>query len=152
MAQASAAAVHAAEHAPAAPPEHVPEVTIPFETAALGGTVSLNVDDQHIDLKIPPGMSAGQTMRLAGQGPSGDDLYIKIRVGNHAYFQREGNDIILEVPLSVTEAALGATVEVPTLDGSRWASRCRRARRAVHGSVCAERASRAAISTFRSRL
>ncbi len=105
--------------APAAPPEHAPEVAIPFETAALGGMISLNVDGQQIDLKIPPGMSDGQTMRLTGQGPSGEDLYIKIRVGKHAYFRREGNDVILEVPLSVAEAALGATVDVPTLDGSR---------------------------------
>src|SRR5205823_1587314 len=105
--------------APTAPPEEAPEVTVPFETAAAGGTVSLNVDGHHIDLRIPPGVSDGQTMRLSGQGPSGEDLYIKIRVGKHAYFRREGNDVILEVPLSVAEAALGATVDVPTLDGSR---------------------------------
>ncbi|HYV36367.1 MAG TPA: J domain-containing protein [Gemmataceae bacterium] len=103
----------------APPPEQAPEVTIPFDIAAKGGAVSLNVDGQHIDLKIPPGVSDGQTMRLAGQGPGGDDLYIKIRVAEHSYFRREGNDVILEVPLTVAEAALGATVDVPTLDGSR---------------------------------
>jgi len=100
-------------------PENVPEVTIPLETAAVGGKVSLTVDGQHIDLKIPPGVAQGQTMRLAGQGPGGEDLYIKIGVAKHPYFRREGDDIILEVPLSLPEAALGATVEVPTLDGPR---------------------------------
>ena|SRR5579862_8356203 len=103
----------------APPPEHIPEVTIPLETAATGGTISLNVDGQHIDVRIPPGVAEGQTMRLAGQGAGGQDLYIKIRIGPHAYFRREGNDIILQVPLTVAEAALGTTVEVPTLDGMR---------------------------------
>jgi DnaJ-class molecular chaperone len=103
----------------APPPEQVPEVTVPLETAAQGGTIGLNVDGQHIDLKIPAGVADGQTMRLKGQGPGGEDLYIKIRLAKHAYFQREGNDIILEVPITVAEAALGATVDVPTLDGSR---------------------------------
>jgi curved DNA-binding protein len=105
--------------APSAPPENPPEVTIPFEVAATGGTVNLTVDGQQIELKIPPGVSDGQTMRLAGQGPGGEDLYIKIRVGPHRFFRREGNNIVLEVPLNVPEAALGATVEVPTLDGAR---------------------------------
>jgi DnaJ-class molecular chaperone len=103
----------------APPPEAAPEVTVPFQAAALGETVSLQVDDQHIDLKVPAGITDGQTMRLAGQGPGGGDLYIKIRVQPHPYFRREGNDIILEVPLSLPEAVLGATVDVPTLDGTR---------------------------------
>jgi curved DNA-binding protein len=103
----------------APPPEHIPEVTVPLETAATGGTISLNVDGQHIDVRIPPGVAEGQTMRLAGQGAGGQDLYIKIRIGPHAYFRREGNDIILQVPLTVAEAALGTTVDVPTLDGTR---------------------------------
>jgi DnaJ-class molecular chaperone len=101
------------------PAEQVPEVTVPFETATLGGSIGLNVNGQHIDLKVPGGVSDGQTMRLGGQGPGGEDLYIKIRVGKHPYFRLEGHDVILEVPISVSEAALGATVDVPTLDGSR---------------------------------
>jgi curved DNA-binding protein len=105
--------------ATAPPQEQVPEVEIPLPTAAAGGTVSLSVDGQHIDLKIPPGVATGQTMRLTGQGPGGADLYIKIRVAEHPYFRREGNDVILQVPLTVAEAALGTTVDVPTLDGAR---------------------------------
>jgi curved DNA-binding protein len=106
--------------AAAAPPPHaVPEVTVPFLTAALGGAISLQVDGRQIDLKVPAGVADGQPMRLAGQGPDGEDLYIKIRVEPHSYFRREGNNIVLEVPLSVPEAVLGTTVDVPTLDGTR---------------------------------
>jgi curved DNA-binding protein len=105
--------------AAAAPPEAPPEVTVPFLTAAQGGAISLQVDGQHIDLKVPAGIADGQTMRLSGQGPDGEDLYLKIRVQPHEYFRREGNDIVLEVPLSLPEAVLGTTVEVPTIDGAR---------------------------------
>jgi DnaJ-class molecular chaperone len=104
---------------PAQPAEHHAEVSLPFETAALGGSIGLNVGGTQIDVKIPPGVSDGQTMRLAGQGPGGEDLYLKLRVAPHAYFRRDGNDLILEVPVSVAEAALGATVDVPTLEGTR---------------------------------
>src|SRR5207253_596445 len=48
-----------------------------------------------------------------------EDLYIELRIAPHPYFKREGNDVILEVPLTVSEAALGTTVDVPTPDGSR---------------------------------
>jgi curved DNA-binding protein len=105
--------------AAAPPPEQVPEVQIPLETAAAGGTISLSVDGHQIDLKIPAGVATGQTLRLSGQGPGGGDLYIKIRVAEHPYFHRQGNDVILQVPLTVAEAALGKTVDVPTLDGTR---------------------------------
>jgi DnaJ-class molecular chaperone len=105
--------------AAAPPPDQVPEVTIPFDTAVRGGAVALDVGGTHIDVKIPAGVNDGQTMRLAGQGPDGEDVYLKIRVSPHPYFKREGNDVVLEVPLSVAEAAVGATVDVPTPDGSR---------------------------------
>jgi DnaJ-class molecular chaperone len=70
-------------------------------------------------VKVPAGFAYGTKIRLAGQGADGDDLLIRIRVRPHPYFRREGNDILLEVPLSLAEAVLGAKVDVPTLDGSR---------------------------------
>jgi curved DNA-binding protein len=97
------------------------EVAIPFLTAALGGTIGLKIDGREIDLKVPPGIEEGQTLRLQGLAPGGGNLLVKIRIQPHAWFRREGNDILLEVPVSVAEAALGATVEVPTIDGSRLA-------------------------------
>jgi DnaJ-class molecular chaperone len=95
------------------------EATIPFLTAALGGKVALAIDDQHVDVKVPAGIEDGKKLRLAGQGPGGADLYLKIRIEAHPYFRREGNNVILEVPISLPEAVLGARVDVPTLDGQR---------------------------------
>jgi DnaJ-class molecular chaperone len=94
-------------------------VTIPFVTAALGGSVTLQVDGRELSVKIPAGVSDGQSLRLQGQGPGGGNLRLKLRIQAHPYFRREGNNIILEVPVSVAEAILGAKVDVPTLDGSR---------------------------------
>ena len=95
------------------------EVTVPFLTAALGGTVALQLDGKELSVKIPAGIAEGQSLRLAGQAPGGGDLRLKIRVQPHPYFRREGNDIVLEVPLALSEAVLGAKVDVPTLDGTR---------------------------------
>jgi DnaJ-class molecular chaperone len=103
----------------AAPEPVTAEVTIPFLTAAHGGTVSLQVNDHSIDVKIPAGVKEGQTLRLQGQGGRGADLLLKLHVQPHEYFRREDNDIILEVPLSLGDAVLGTRVEVPTLDGTR---------------------------------
>jgi DnaJ-class molecular chaperone len=102
-----------------APPPAEAEVSIPFERAALGGTMSLSVDGQQIDVKIPAGMEDGKKLRLAGQGPQGADLLLKIKIEPHPYFQREGNNLILEVPLGVSEAILGTRIDVPTLDGTQ---------------------------------
>ncbi len=95
------------------------DVPIPFATAALGGSVPLRVDDHEINVKIRPGVEEGQVFRLKGQGPGGGDLHLKAHIEPHPYFRREGNNLVLEVPLSVSEAVLGAKVDVPTLDGTR---------------------------------
>jgi DnaJ-class molecular chaperone len=94
------------------------DVTIPFLTAALGGTVSLSVDGRQLDVKIPAGVEEGRKLRLGGQGPGGGDLLVQLHLEPHPYFRREGNNIILDVPISVSEAVLGARVDVPTLDGT----------------------------------
>lgn len=104
----------------AAPAEEVEsEVTVPFLTAALGGTVGLHIDGRELSVKIPTGIDEGQSLRLAGQAPDGADLRLKIHLQPHPYFRREGNDIVVEVPISVSEAVLGAKVDVPTLDGTK---------------------------------
>lgn len=103
--------------APAAEVES--EVTVPFLIAATGGTVNLQIDGRELSVKIPAGIAEGQSMRLAGQAPGGGDLKLKIRVQAHPYFQREGNDIILQTPLTLSEAVLGTKVDVPTLDGTK---------------------------------
>src|SRR5262249_5426962 len=95
------------------------EVTIPFDTAAQGGSVGLQVGDHELSVKIPAGVAEGQVMRLQGQAPGGGDLLLKIHVAPHPYFRREGNDVVMEVPLSLAEAVLGTKVDVPTLDGTK---------------------------------
>jgi DnaJ-class molecular chaperone len=95
------------------------EVTVPFETAALGGTVTLQVGPKTIDVHIPPGFPEGKTMRVAGQAPGGGDLLLKVAIAKHPHFRREGTDLILTLPLSVAEAILGARVDVPTLMGEK---------------------------------
>ncbi|MFP4082330.1 MAG: molecular chaperone DnaJ [Candidatus Aminicenantes bacterium] len=75
-----------------------------------------------LTLKIPPGVDDGNKLRLAGEGEAGDrnarrgDLYVIIRQKKHRFFEREGSDLYCEIPLSFSQAALGTTVEIPTLD------------------------------------
>lgn len=101
------------------PAEVEAEVAIPFQVAALGGPFSIGVDGRKIEVKIPAGVEDGKKLRLAGQGPGGADLLLKLKVQSHPYFRREENNLVLEVPISLPEAVLGARVDVPTLDGTR---------------------------------
>jgi molecular chaperone DnaJ len=76
---------------------------------------------REINVDIPPGVDTGMRVRASGEGEPGDfggprgDLHIFIEVAPHEIFTREGNDVICELPISFTQAALGATVNVPTL-------------------------------------
>jgi molecular chaperone DnaJ len=76
-----------------------------------------------IDVRIPPGAHTGSRVRVAGYGNAGTsggppgDLYIITRVQPHPFFDRRGDDLYTAVPVTVTEASLGAKVEVPTIDG-----------------------------------
>lgn len=95
------------------------EIEVPFEIAALGGKISVRIDSRELDVSIPQGMTDGGKLRLRGQGPSGEDVTLKIKIRPHKYFRREDDNIILDVPVTIGEAVLGAKVDVPTLDGSR---------------------------------
>jgi len=103
----------------AQPQEVESEVTIPFVIAANGGSINLQIGGRELSVKIPPGVEAGQSLRLQGQAPGGGDLRLKLRIEDHPYFRREGRNIVLDVPISVQEAILGGQIEVPTLAGSR---------------------------------
>jgi molecular chaperone DnaJ len=78
---------------------------------------------QEVEFRIKPGTRDGQRIRLGGKGNAGTrggpagDLYLVMRVGPHPVFTRTGDDIALSVPVTVAEAALGAKIEVPTIDG-----------------------------------
>jgi DnaJ-class molecular chaperone len=92
--------------------------TIPFRTAALGGTVALSIDGRELSVTIPAGVEEGKKLRLSGQGPEGSDLLIQLHIEPHPLFRREGNHLILPVPITLSEAVLGARIDVPTLDGT----------------------------------
>jgi molecular chaperone DnaJ len=76
-----------------------------------------------VEVRIPPGAQAGSRLRVASKGNAGrnggtaGDLYITVRVESHPFFQRDGDDIHIQVPVTVSEAGLGAKIEVPTIDG-----------------------------------
>lgn len=76
-----------------------------------------------IDVRIPAGVDAGHRLRVEGEGEAGEhgshagDLYLAIRVSPHRVFDRRGNDIYAEIPISFAAAALGGEIEVPTLEG-----------------------------------
>lgn len=70
-----------------------------------------------IEVSIPRGVRSGQRVRVPGQGPGGTDLYLVIQTRPHPVFNRQGDDILVELPIPVWTAALGGEVEVPTLGG-----------------------------------
>ena len=78
---------------------------------------------RRVKVKIPAGVDHGSRLRLAGEGEAGfrggpsGDLYIGLRVKSHSIFKRDGNNIVCEVPISFSQAALGAQIKVPTLNG-----------------------------------
>jgi len=87
-----------------------------------GGTGARRATET-IQVRIPAGVDDGARVRVAGKGEAGQrggppgDLFVILQVKPHRYFRREGRDIVLDLPLTVTEAALGTRIEVPTLDG-----------------------------------
>ena len=80
-------------------------------------------EEKVLSVKIPAGVDNGDRIRLAGEGEAGPagtppgDLYVEVRVRPHDIFQRDGDDLHCEVPIRITQAALGDVVQVPTLDG-----------------------------------
>ncbi len=107
----------------------VHHVTLSFEEAARGRTLDLRFDaankalSETISIKIPPGVDEGSKVRVRGKGQpsmmgsSRGDLVIITHITPHPYFTRSGQDVLLELPLSASEAAAGTTIRVPTLDG-----------------------------------
>ena len=98
--------------------------SIGFRDAVEGSTVTLSSPDLgRINVRIPAGVKDGQRIRLRGKGRRGDpgapagDLILTVSVDKHPVFGREGDNLTLDLPVTFAEAALGATVAVPTLDG-----------------------------------
>jgi curved DNA-binding protein len=100
-------------------------VTLTFEQAARGTSLPLRINHggqiETIDVKVPAGVKDNSRVRVRGKGDRSGyepgDLFIVVSVTPHAYFRRDGLDIILDLPISLYESLLGTRVEVPTLDG-----------------------------------
>lgn len=114
---------------PARGEDVVYELSLSLEEAAFGGEKRIsyrkNGKAEEVSVKIPPGISTGKKLRLGGKGMAGrrgvpaGDLYLEITVREHSLFTREGDDILVDREVSFSEAALGTTIEVPTLDGMK---------------------------------
>ncbi|HWE39258.1 MAG TPA: molecular chaperone DnaJ [Isosphaeraceae bacterium] len=95
-------------------------ITDPCPKCRGGGRLGVEVG---LNVTIPPGVDTGMTVQVRGQGEPGDlgaprgNLRVQLYVRRHPFFERRGNDLICQVPISFPQAALGAEVEVPTLDG-----------------------------------
>lgn len=105
------------------------ELAISLEEAAFGGEKRIsyrkNGRIEEVSVKIPRGIPIGKKLRLAGKGMEGKnggppgDLYLQISIREHPYFQREEDDLIVEKEINFSEAVLGTTIEVPTLEGMK---------------------------------
>lgn len=103
------------------------EIVLEFMEAVRGGTKPIRArrgsETQTIELKIPAGVAEGTKLRMRGAGQPGTgaappgDLIVTVRIAPHGLFRREGLDVVVELPLTITEATLGATISVPTLSG-----------------------------------
>jgi curved DNA-binding protein len=113
--------------APSQGRDTITDLTITLEEAAKGAEklISLNRDGrvEKIAVKIPPGIDTGKKLRVAGKGESGPggtragDLYVTVNVHKHPLFTREGADIYIDQEINFSQASLGTTIEVPTLNG-----------------------------------
>ncbi len=99
-------------------------VEVSLEEAYHGSPKSFTVDGRRLEVKIPAGVETGSRVRVSGAAPSAlagtnrGDLYLMVTVRPHPLFERKGDDLYLELPLTVPEAALGAEIRVPTLKGA----------------------------------
>jgi curved DNA-binding protein len=105
------------------------EIVISLEEAAYGGEkrISYRKDGkvEEVSVKIPRGIPSGKKLRLAGKGMEGrrggppGDLYLQVSIKDHSVFTREGDDLMVEKEINFSEAVLGTTIEVPTLEGTK---------------------------------
>ncbi len=99
-------------------------LTVDFVEAAKGGRRRVMLPEgRAVDVDLPAGLEDGRTIRLKGQGLPGHgggppgDVLITVRVPPHPWFRREGDDVLLDLPVTLAEAVLGGKVRVPTIDG-----------------------------------
>jgi curved DNA-binding protein len=98
-------------------------INLTFAEAFHGVQKSLRLGNEVIDVRIPAGAKSGSRLRIRGKGPINPfnqqrgDLYLKVELTHHPFFQFEGDNLVCEVPITPDEATLGASIDVPTPDG-----------------------------------
>ena len=94
------------------------KLTLRLDEAYRGGKRKIRLEDgRSLEVDMPPGIVNGRRIRLQGQGIEGGDLYLKITVARHPFFEIQGENIYCQIPITPTEAILGSAIEVPTIDG-----------------------------------
>ncbi|MDJ0733045.1 MAG: DnaJ C-terminal domain-containing protein [Nostocaceae cyanobacterium] len=99
-------------------------ISLTFAEAFNGVQKRFNLGNETIDVRIPAGAKTGSRLRVRGKGPFNPltkkrgDLYLKVELQPHSFFQFEGDNLVCEVPITPDEATLGAAIDVPTPDGS----------------------------------
>jgi curved DNA-binding protein len=104
------------------PRDVVSDVTIDFMDSVRGTETELSIqspgaEPRTVKVRIPAGVKDGGRIRLRGQGVEGGDLVLRVHVKDHPYFRREGDDLLLSLPITAGEAYHGAKVQIPTLSG-----------------------------------
>ena len=94
-------------------------IHVDLEDVFHGSRQSIRLPNgSHVQVKIPAGIESGKKIRLAGKGINGGDLLLKVKINPHKQFKLDGKDILIQVPITPWEAALGTDLTVPTLAGS----------------------------------
>ena len=94
------------------------KLAVPLETIYSGNSVRISLNGKTLDVRVPKGVREGQVIRLAGLGNNGGNLLLEVEYAAHPQFEVDGRNVIHMLPVAPWEAALGATVSVPTLGGA----------------------------------
>ena len=103
---------------PLGPRDSRAKLAVPLQAVHDGGSVRVNVNGRQLDVRVPTGVKPGQVIRLAGQGSQGGNLLLEVEYAPHPQFEVDGRNIIHVLSLTPWQAALGATLSVPTLGGA----------------------------------
>lgn len=104
---------------PSRPQDELYRMSIDFNESIRGGQKEITLPSgKRLSVKIPPGIESGKKLRFSKEGQGGSDVYVQIEVTPNPNFTRIGNDIESELSISVTEALMGAQINVPTIDGT----------------------------------
>lgn len=102
-----------------APTDATAETTVSLEEVLRGTERHIEIGGKRLGVKIPPGVSDGQRIRLSGKAEGGGNIYISVHVARHPIFSRDGADLSMDLPLTLGEALLGAQVSIDALSGKK---------------------------------